>query len=175
MRRKLRRCRRSSETVRLLVERALASLLAPVIATWGRPVAAARKTPGSMPLVGRCRRTSPTRHADRLASGTGSTRSRNPTRQQLNRPESLRRHELSPCPRVCTVVGLSVPAVRPSLERYRTLDQLTLWILAAFGLSSLLLGMGEKLAGELEAFLDAWSRPLRRLRRWCARARRNRE
>ncbi len=79
-RRKLRRCSRSSETNRLLGERALASLLAPVVTTWGRPVATARNPPGSTPLVGRCRRTSLTRHADRLASGTGSTRSRNRTR-----------------------------------------------------------------------------------------------
>ncbi|MBV7696624.1 hypothetical protein [Streptomyces sp. TRM70350] len=46
------------------------------------------------------------------------------------------------------------------------MDQVTLSILALFGLLSLALGYGAKLGREVDDFFHAWRGPAARLRRW---------
>jgi hypothetical protein len=49
------------------------------------------------------------------------------------------------------------------------MDEVSLGVLALFGLLSLTLTHGAKLARDIEEFIEAWRGPARSLRRWWRR------
>ncbi|MER7968003.1 hypothetical protein ABTX35_03135 [Streptomyces sp. NPDC096080] len=54
------------------------------------------------------------------------------------------------------------------------MDEVTIGVLALFGLLSIALTHGAKLARDIEEFIEAWRGPVRSLQRWSRRRRQHR-